>query len=255
MRYVINDGELYHHGVKGMRWGVRHDYVRKGRGRSARVASTAGLGAHLATAAAGAAALGIGAHVIKKKTGLSAGQAIGAAKNVSDLFKPMTKEAKQIAKDKDRYKRTIKATKQRVKTVKSDMLKEWKSAIDKAGEDKKLSKKSIKMRNIYENELNKREAKSLIKNIFRDRTGEILTAANKEAGRDLASDFFKGTGKGLLGGLGTTAGVSAVGAATYGLKSAISGDFNRRELANYMVPNPKDAKFDRSLDDERKKRY
>lgn len=31
---MIDRYELYHHGVKGMKWGVRHDYVPKGRKRS-----------------------------------------------------------------------------------------------------------------------------------------------------------------------------------------------------------------------------
>lgn len=31
---ISYDDYLMHHGVKGMKWGVRHDRVRKGRGRS-----------------------------------------------------------------------------------------------------------------------------------------------------------------------------------------------------------------------------
>lgn len=33
---ISYDDYLMHHGVKGMRWGVRHDRVRKGSGRQAR---------------------------------------------------------------------------------------------------------------------------------------------------------------------------------------------------------------------------
>jgi len=29
MNYVIRDCELYHHGVKGMRWGIRKDISKK----------------------------------------------------------------------------------------------------------------------------------------------------------------------------------------------------------------------------------
>ena len=33
MDYIIKDGELYHYGVKGMKWGVRRDRKRSGRRR------------------------------------------------------------------------------------------------------------------------------------------------------------------------------------------------------------------------------
>ena len=34
------ENELYHHGVKGMKWGVRHDYIPKGRSKSTSASST-----------------------------------------------------------------------------------------------------------------------------------------------------------------------------------------------------------------------
>lgn len=34
------ENELYHYGLKGMKWGVRHDYIPKGRSKSTSASST-----------------------------------------------------------------------------------------------------------------------------------------------------------------------------------------------------------------------
>lgn len=55
--------ELYHYGVKGMRWGVRHDPERSGNGRSNRkgmsTAKKVAIGVGVAAAVAGVAYVGI----------------------------------------------------------------------------------------------------------------------------------------------------------------------------------------------------
>lgn len=251
--YIKNDGELYHHGVKGMKWGVRHDYVPIGRHRVSKktLKKTTGLGlaGKAAATLAGATALGVGAHVIRKKTGISATDALASAKSMKDLVKPVSREAKQVVKNKE-FKKLVS---QKVKegSISKEDLKKKISRIEKA----KSTKENRQIKKIYTNAYNKSLAKDTIKKAFRNRTSEILEAANVEAGKNEANSFFNGLKKGVLTGIGTTGGVGIVGGVTYGLNSAVSGEFDRRKLAEYVAPNPTKAKFDRKEDpNERRKR-
>ena len=74
--YINNSNELYHYGVKGMQWGVRHDPERSGNGRSRSRMSTAkkvAIGVGVAAAVAGVTYAGI-------KTGKARQIAKGAAR-------------------------------------------------------------------------------------------------------------------------------------------------------------------------------
>ena len=60
--YMNNSNELYHYGVKGMKWGVRHDPERSSNGRSHKGMSTAkkvAIGIGVAAAVGGLAYVGI----------------------------------------------------------------------------------------------------------------------------------------------------------------------------------------------------
>ena len=237
MKYMVCDDYLMHHGVKGMRWGIRHERERVGRrrGYSDEQYKRKGLskGAKTAIALTTAAAATAATAAIAKKTGINV-----KAKDAFKIGKSFFKAGKAGAK-------MAKEARKMGKSYAPDAALSMKTFIDNEKELKMLQKK-VKMKD---------SAKSFMKAAPK-KVGDII----KTRGKDTASGIFDGlkttantyTGKkgvsrlinnGLEKGLGTAGTAAIAGTITLGINTAISGEKpDRQKLASWLTTNPNKKK-------------
>lgn len=250
---VVRDDELYHHGIKGQKWGIRRyqnedgsltpegikrygtvENFEKAQKRNKIIRNVA-IGTGAAAAVAGGAVL---AYNINKNRKLDTSRAQSKLKMLGSRELLSAKEQRAL----DRGNKSI--FKNRAKGMGLDQAA---TLYDKTTERMKNvnDPKKLKQLNAYRNALGKQIGKKATGGIMRNIGSMPISAAREAAGDkgkeffgNMASTFWKTPVSKIGVGIGSAAGSALVGYGVKKLKDKTREETGDEEMASYMWQNP-----------------
>ena len=246
---VVRDDELYHHGIKGQKWGIRRwqnedgSLTEEGKARYGTVENfekaqkrkkiAIGVAAGVGTAAAIGGGIAIAANVNRNK------------KNVT----PRELRLTDRTNDKTKWK-TAKQNRSAFKTsLKGRDLSDIENLYDRLtakSQNKAYSKVDNKImtqrRRDIAKEISKRQGKNVMQNIGNIPLNALRSAGTSEDGKTLfkgfAKSFWATPASKIVTGTGTMLGAAVVGYSAKKLKDLTREETDDEEMANYMWQNP-----------------